>query len=155
MSNSSRQWIYSKPMVEDILDLGQFEMREQPIPDLKEGQALVRVKLINVHSNTRTRMALGMTANGANGATYDEMRAALRLTGATRDDVDGGYKSLITLLRGLDPNTNFSIANSIWYDQTFPFNASFLDESKLYFDARVQALDFTSPAARLTCSGVM
>src|SRR5882757_7137328 len=64
MSNSSRQWIYSKPMVEDILDLGQFEMREQPIPDLKEGQALVRVKLINVHSNTRTRMALGMTVLG-------------------------------------------------------------------------------------------
>jgi serine protease inhibitor len=95
-------------------------------------------------------MALGMAANGANGATYDEMRSALRLSGATREDVDGGYKSLITLLRGLDPGTNFSIANSIWYDQTFPFNASFLDESKLYFDAQVQALDFKSPAAVTT-----
>jgi serine protease inhibitor len=95
-------------------------------------------------------MALGMTANGANGATYDEMRATLRLSGATQEDVDVGYKSLITLLRGLDPGTDFSIANSIWYDQTFPFNASFLDDSKLYFDARVQALDFTSPAAVTT-----
>src|SRR5687767_5371251 len=38
-------------------------------------------------------MALGMTANGANGATYDEMRAVLRLSGATREDVGGGYKS--------------------------------------------------------------
>jgi len=95
-------------------------------------------------------MALSMTANGANGATYDEMRAALRLNGATQEDVDGGYKSLITLLRGLDPGTNFSIANSIWYDQTFPFNVSFLDDSKLYFDARVQALDFASPAAVTT-----
>jgi serpin B len=95
-------------------------------------------------------MALGMTANGANGATYDEMRAALRLNGATREDVGGGYKSLIALLKGLDPGTDFSIANSIWFEQTFPFNASFLDESKLYFDAQVQGLDFRSPAAVTT-----
>src|ERR1700681_805985 len=44
-------------------------------------------------------MALGMTANGANGATYDEMRTALRLGGATREDVNGGYQSLIALLK--------------------------------------------------------
>ncbi|MEX2111445.1 MAG: serpin family protein [Gemmatimonadaceae bacterium] len=92
-------------------------------------------------------MALGMTANGANGATYDEMRAALRLSGATREDVNGGYKSLITLLRGLDPKTDFRIANSIWHEQSFPFHASFLDESKLYFDARVEGLDFKSSSA--------
>jgi serpin B len=95
-------------------------------------------------------MALGMTANGANGATYDEMRTALRLGGATREDVDGGYKSLIALLRGLDPGTDFKIANSIWYEQTFPFNASFLDETKLYFDAQVQALDFRNPSSVAT-----
>ncbi len=95
-------------------------------------------------------MALGMTAAGANGATYDEMRTGLRLTGATREDVGGGYKSLIALLKGLDPSTDFSIANSIWYEQTFPFHAAFLDESKLYFDARVEALDFKSPLAVTT-----
>ena len=92
-------------------------------------------------------MALGMTANGASGTTYDEMYSTLRLNGATREDVGAGYKSLIALLMGLDPGTTFSIANSIWYDQTFPFNTSFLDESKLYFDAQVQALDFKSPSA--------
>jgi len=92
-------------------------------------------------------MALGMTANGANGPTYDEMKAALRLTGATREEVSDGYKNLISLLRGLDPGTNFTIGNSIWYKQTFPFNASFLDESKEHFDAKVTALDFRSPSA--------
>lgn len=92
-------------------------------------------------------MALGMTANGADGATYDEMRSALRLNGATREDVGAGYKSLIALLKGLDAGTTFSIANSIWYERTFPFNASFLDDSKLSFDAQVEALDFTSPSA--------
>ena len=95
-------------------------------------------------------MALGMTANGADGSTYDEMRSTLKLTGATREDVDVGYKSLITMLQGLDPGTQFSIANSIWYEQTFPFNASFLDESQQYFDAKVQGLDFASPSALTT-----
>lgn len=95
-------------------------------------------------------MALGMAANGANGTTYDEMRSTLHLTGSTREDVNGSYKSLISLLRGLDPQTKFTIANSIWYDQTFPFNTSFLDESKQYFDAEVAGLDFTSPSALTT-----
>jgi serpin B len=95
-------------------------------------------------------MALGMTANGAEGTTYDEMHSALRLTGATREDVNAGYKSLISMLRELDPSTEFTIANSIWYDQAFPFNASFLDEGQQYFDARIQALDFNSPSAVTT-----
>lgn len=95
-------------------------------------------------------MALGMTANGAAGATYDEMRAALRLGSASREEVNDGYKSLITLLTGLDRTTTFQIANSIWYRQNFPFHASFLDESKSYFSARVEALDFTSPSAVAT-----
>ena len=92
-------------------------------------------------------MALGMAANGANGATYDEMKAALRLTGATREDVGNGYKNLMTLLTGLDPKTNFTIANSVWYEQTFPFNAAFLNDSKSYFDAEVAALDFGNSSA--------
>src|SRR5437773_1481535 len=92
-------------------------------------------------------MALGMTSNGANGPTYDEMHSTLRLAGATREEVGGGYKSLIALFRGLDPKTNFTIANSIWYEKRLPVNASFLDESKQYFDAQVNALDFADPSA--------
>jgi serine protease inhibitor len=92
-------------------------------------------------------MALGMTANGAAGQTYDEMHSTLRLAGASRADVGAGYKSLIALLLGLDPGTKFTIANSIWFDQAFPVNAPFLDESKLYFNAQVQPLDFKSSTA--------
>jgi len=51
-------------MVNDVLSRDQFELRELPIPDLKDGQALVRVKLINIHSGTRARMANGMTRLG-------------------------------------------------------------------------------------------
>ena len=92
-------------------------------------------------------MALGMTANGAAGRTYDDMRSALRWGASTRDEVNQGYQSLIELLRGLDHSTAMEIANSIWYERAFPFNAGFLDESKQYFGAAVTGLDFSSPAA--------
>lgn len=39
-------------------------------------------------------MALGMTANGVGGATYDEMSAALLLTGSTREEMNDGYNPL-------------------------------------------------------------
>jgi NADPH-dependent curcumin reductase CurA len=51
-------------MVNDALGMQQFALREVPIPELKPGQALVRVKLVNIHSGTRARMASGMTKLG-------------------------------------------------------------------------------------------
>jgi len=56
-------------MTGDRLGLEQFSLRELPIPDLKPGQALVRVKLINIHSGTRWRMAVGSTELGATDRT--------------------------------------------------------------------------------------
>jgi serpin B len=78
------------------------------------------------------------------------MHNALRLGDASREEVNEGYKSLIALLRGLDKSTDFRIANSIWYEKTFPFNDTFLTESKSFFDAEVKPLDFRSPAALTT-----
>ena len=92
-------------------------------------------------------MALGMAANGAAGSTWDAMRSTLGLGSATREEIGSGYGSLIKLLRGLDPTTNFRIANSIWYEKSFPFEQSFLAESKSYFDAEVQGLDFGAPGS--------
>ena len=51
-------------MVDNILGPEQFELREVPIPELLQEQALVRVKLVNIHSGTRARMANGMTKLG-------------------------------------------------------------------------------------------
>jgi serine protease inhibitor len=92
-------------------------------------------------------MALGMTMNGAAGQTYTQMRSALAFGTASDDDINASYKSLIALLRGLDPSVDFRIANSIWYRNGFPFNQSFIDLSKATFDATVTALDFSSPSA--------
>jgi serine protease inhibitor len=92
-------------------------------------------------------MALGMAMNGASGTTYDEMRATLGFGAASEPEIDQGYKSLIALLRGLDPGVDFRIANSIWARNGFPVTPSFLDAGRTWFDAQVASLDFASPNA--------
>lgn len=91
-------------------------------------------------------MALGMTINGAGGSTFDSMRAAMRLPGATITEINAGYRSLIDLLGGLDPTSQFRIANSIWADAGTRFLPAFFAVARASFDAEVRALDFQAPA---------
>ena len=93
--------------------------------------------------------ALGMTLNGAANQTADEMRAALQFGGASLADINGGYKSLITLLTSLDAGVQMQLANSIWYRQDFPFRQAFFDTTRAYFDATVRGLNFQDVAASL------
>jgi serine protease inhibitor len=92
-------------------------------------------------------MALGMAMTGASGTTFDEMRATLGFGAASESEIDQGYKSLIALLRGLDPAVDFRIANSIWTREGFPVTPSFLDAGRTWFDAQAASLDFASPTA--------
>jgi serine protease inhibitor len=93
--------------------------------------------------------ALGMTMNGANGQTYDEMRSALQFGDASLASIDTGYRSLIALLTSIDPSTTMQIANAIFYRNDFPFNQSFLTDASTYFGAEVKAQDFTNTQATL------
>ncbi len=92
-------------------------------------------------------MALGMTMNGAAGQTFDEMRSALAFGTQPSSEINASYRSLIDMLRVLDKSVDFRIANSIWYRTGFPFEPTFLDESRQFFDAHVAALDFASASA--------
>ena len=92
-------------------------------------------------------MALGMAMNGASGTTFDEMRATLGFGAASESEIDQGYKSLIALLRGLDPSVDFRIANSIWAREGSPVTPSFVDATRTWFDAQAATLDFASPSA--------
>ena len=92
-------------------------------------------------------MALGMTLNGARGETADSMRATLALHGLSQDEINNAYRTLIDLLRGLDPRVTFEIANSIWQRKDFAVEPSFLDLNRRYFDAEVAAIDFESADA--------
>ena len=95
-------------------------------------------------------MALGMTVNGAMGATRDSMLHALQLDDLAMDAVNRGYRGVIDLLRGLDPAVEFTIANSIWYRNTIQPGQAFLDDVRTWFDAQAQGLDFASPSAPQT-----
>lgn len=95
-------------------------------------------------------MALGMTMNGARGETFEAMRSTLGFQGLGQPEINRAYRSLIGLLRGLDPKVQMLVGNSIWYRDTFPFHRAFFDTTRTYFDAEVAGLDFNNPAAVTT-----
>ncbi|MDB5479581.1 MAG: hypothetical protein JWO83_634 [Caulobacteraceae bacterium] len=64
MPGTLRRWVYARPIEDDTLRLEQFALVEAAVPELSDGEALVRVKLVNIHSSTRARMARGLTALG-------------------------------------------------------------------------------------------
>jgi serpin B len=95
-------------------------------------------------------MALGMTLNGAVGATADEMRRTLGFGEASQQSVNEGYRGLIGLLRGLDRTTELRVANAIFYRNGYPFEQAFLETGKTWFDAEIRGLDFAAPASVTT-----
>lgn len=118
---------------------------------LKELDAETRDTLPNLFiSPLSVATALAMTYNGAAGTTADAMRATLELDSMSVADVNDSYRSLIQLLRHLDPHVQFQIANSIWYKQHYDVEQPFLAVNHDYYDAQVTALDFASPTAPAT-----
>ncbi len=92
--------------------------------------------------------ALNMVYNGANAATKDSMSAALQLSGINISDLNNVCKVLINQLPSEDKKVQFSIANSIWYDQSnFQPLPAFLQTINNYYNASVQALNFSDASA--------
>ena len=94
--------------------------------------------------------ALSMAVNGAEGQTRADMMATLEQNGLSLDQVNEGYRQLITLLPVLDPEVQLLLANSIWYRQGFPAKDAFLATNRDYYDSEVAELNFADPQARIT-----
>lgn len=92
-------------------------------------------------------MALGMAMNGAAGETWSQMRDALGFEGLEEAAINQAYHDLIQLLGGLDPKVEFGLGNSVWAREGTPFHDDFLDRTRTWFDAHVEALDFADPAS--------
>jgi serpin B len=92
--------------------------------------------------------ALGMTYNGASGATKTAMETALRRNGFSTDEINAYYKKLVDALLAADPSTQLKIANSIWTRKDFSVLQSFYDVNTAFYGAKVQALDFTQPSSK-------
>ena len=92
-------------------------------------------------------MALGMLYNGASGETRTEMAEALGMADFSESEINDYYQKMSQALLKVDPLTNISIANSIWYRNGLPVKQPFIDVNKKYFDAEVKSLDFSKSDA--------
>ncbi len=93
-------------------------------------------------------MALGMTYNGADGATKEAMRQTLGFVLTSDEDINHSFKNLDVLLKGIDKKVVFTSANSLWHSNRYKLQEPFVKTNQDYFNATVQGLDFSSPAAK-------
>jgi serpin B len=86
-----------------------------------------------------------MLLNGADGKTKEEIQKGLHLSSDLTAN-NNIYKSLIENLPNSDPKVTNTIANSVWYRNSFTVEKSFLDVLKTSFNATVSAEDFNNTA---------
>ena len=91
-------------------------------------------------------MALGMTLNGADGATFDQMAATLGYGSLPQAEINAAYSTLLELLQEVDPDVTVSIANAVWFRDGTPLDPTFVSRVRDAFDADVAAVDFGAPA---------
>jgi serpin B len=135
----------------------QLTTAEQGVLDASNQFSFALWKAINVTqqdsnvfvSPLSVSFSLGMALNGAANGTLAEMRSGLQFGAESVPDIDAGYKSLMGLLTSLDPKVTMTVANSIWYRNTFTFDKTFLDNDANYFDATIKPLDFTNQQASM------
>lgn len=94
-------------------------------------------------------LALAMLYNGAEGETKAQMQEMLHKSGLTADDLNQSYKDLVAALVSHDPKVVLSIANAIYYRNTFSVKNSFITTNQNYYQAEVQGLDFSKEAETL------
>lgn len=91
-------------------------------------------------------IALGMILNGANGQTAQEIQKTLKLDAQTLSEANQTYRNLMENLPGTDPQVTLTLANSVWYRNTFTVENSFQDLLKQSFQATVSSQNFDDPA---------
>ena len=91
-------------------------------------------------------LALSMTACGADGETEKQMTSALGFTGYTSEEVAGYYKKMVEALKGIDKQSTFEIANSIWVSKYLNVKDEFVSTVRDNFASEERTVDFTAPA---------
>lgn len=93
--------------------------------------------------------ALGMTLNGAAGATRTGMQQALGLAGQSVEQGNATFKALTGYLLGADPKVTVKTANSVWAAEGFPVRPAFAEAARTYYDAEARTARFgTTEASR-------
>lgn len=87
-------------------------------------------------------MALSMVANGAAAETRDEILSALQATDLPAETLNQTNHTLLETLPKADPSVTLSLANAVFYKNSFPFEASFLKTLNDYYKAPATGLSF-------------
>ena len=86
--------------------------------------------------------ALGMTYAGARGETAQQMSAALRFD-AEQETLHQSFRDLATRLDGTGKPYQLKIANALWGQRNYPFEAKFLSLIGEFYAGGFQTLDFS------------
>lgn len=87
-------------------------------------------------------MALGMLVNGADGETKAEILKALKSDHLSGSELNAAYKKLLTELPVADPLVEMALANAVFYKNSFPFEAAYLNSTRQNFNAQITGLPF-------------
>lgn len=93
-------------------------------------------------------VALGMLLNGTDGNTAQEIKRLLGLNAMDTKQANSFYASLLSELPKVDEKVNLSIANSVWYKNSFSVESDFLNILQTSFQAEVTPLNFDDPNAK-------
>lgn len=92
-------------------------------------------------------VALGMAANGAAGATFEQMRATLGFGTMPAAEMNASYHDLLELLGTLDDHVDLRVGSALFHRTGFQMETPFLDAVRASFGAEVRGLDFADPAS--------
>ncbi|MGI1658293.1 MAG: serpin family protein [Desulfitobacterium sp.] len=92
-------------------------------------------------------LALGMTLNGAEGATKEAMLKSLSAQNLKLEDFNVGLATWSNSLMNKESKVAVRIANSIWIREGYEADQKFLQTNGDYYQAGISTLDFNDPSA--------
>ncbi|MDD4683596.1 MAG: serpin family protein, partial [Eubacteriales bacterium] len=117
-----------------IAQLNRFS--EQLLKQAMQNDGNVMISPVSIY------LALAMTLQGADGTTAEAMKEVLAGSDVTLDELNRTARSLMTYWSSDDDGAQLSLANSIWFDQAFIPETSFLQTNADYYAAQARRLDF-------------
>ncbi len=120
---------------------------------LREWVASDDVRGNKIVSPLSVDIALGMTLNGADGETREEMARVMQLEQLSETEANEAFRMLIETLPELDPLVKLQPANAIWHHDSFAVETPFVDANQTFFDAEVRSLNFAAPQAADVING--
>lgn len=94
--------------------------------------------------------ALGMTMNGADGQTLEDIRSTMHSKELSEEDINAAMNSLTDFLLHVDKTVLIKIANSVWYRKDLTIKEAFKKSIETYYSGKAEALNFSDPNAKNT-----